>query len=113
MSKHLQEAHEPSQNPTHDAVEQHAHDHKYGPYILVFFGLMALTAVTVSVAGINLGKLTLTVALLIAGVKTVLVGNYFMHIKFDSAIIKVFVAICVLIFITMIGLTFFDLTFRP
>lgn len=92
--------------------EHETHSHGYGIYVLVFFGLLALTAVTVSVAGINLGSLTLTVALVIATIKTVLVANYFMHIKFDNVIFKVFIAVCIIIFATMIGLTFFDLIFR-
>jgi len=97
----------------HSEEHHDSHAHGYGLYVLVFFGLLALTAVTVSVAGINLGSLTLTVALVIASIKTVLVANYFMHIKFDNVIIKVFIAVCVLIFATMIILTFFDLIFRP
>lgn len=97
---------------SHKAEEHEAHSHGYGVYVLVFFGLLALTAVTVSVAGINLGSLTLTVALIIATIKTCLVANYFMHVKFDSPIFKVFIAVCIVIFATMIGLTFFDLIFR-
>jgi len=96
----------------HKEEHHESHSHGYGLYILVFFGLLALTAVTVSVAGINLGSLTLTVALVIATIKTALVVNYFMHVKFDTVIFKVFIAVCVLIFATMIGLTFFDLIFR-
>ncbi len=97
---------------THKEEEHAAHSHGYGIYVLVFFGLLALTAVTVSVAGINLGSLTLSVALIIATVKTCLVVNYFMHVKFDTPIFKVFIAVCIVIFATMIGLTFFDLIFR-
>ncbi|MBS1513703.1 MAG: cytochrome C oxidase subunit IV family protein [Bacteroidetes bacterium] len=95
------------------AIHEHeSHSHEYGVYILVFFGLLALTAITVSIAGLNLGSLTLTVALVIATIKTCLVANYFMHVKFDSPIFKVFIAVCIVIFATMIGLTFFDLIFR-
>lgn len=99
---------------THKEEEHgaHTHSHGYGIFILVFFGLLALTGITVSVAGINLGSLTLTVALVIATIKTCLVVNYFMHVKFDTPIFKVFIAVCIVIFATMIGLTFFDLIFR-
>lgn len=84
----------------------------YGTYIMVWVGLVALTAVTVSVAGLNLGSITLTVALLIASAKTFFVMNYFMHVKFEHTVFKIFIAVCILTFIIMISLTFFDLSFR-
>ncbi|MBP9192154.1 MAG: cytochrome C oxidase subunit IV family protein, partial [Ignavibacteria bacterium] len=62
--------------------------------------------------GINLGSLALTVALMIALVKTMFVVNFFMHVKFDNKIIKLFIGVCMLIFIVVLILTFFDLTFR-
>lgn len=103
---------------THDTkaheheLEHELHATGYGSYILVWLGLLGLTAITVTLAGINLGSLALIVALVIATVKSMLVVNYFMHIKFDTMIFKIFVAICIIIFLTMIILTFFDYTFR-
>jgi cytochrome c oxidase subunit 4 len=84
----------------------------YGTYIMVWLGLVALTAVTVSVAGFEFGGVTIVIALLIATVKSLLVGNYFMHLKFEKAIFKVFIAVCIVIFLVMIILTFADLSFR-
>jgi cytochrome c oxidase subunit IV len=89
-----------------------AHHPRYGINILVWIGLLALTSVTVAVAGINLGSLALTVALVIAIVKSMFVVNFFMHVKFDSKIIKIFLAIGMIVFIIILILTFFDLTFR-
>jgi cytochrome c oxidase subunit 4 len=89
-----------------------AHHMSYGTYIMVWLGLVALTAITVSVAGLNLGAITLTVALLIASAKTILVMNYFMHVKFEHTVFKIFIGVCILTFIIMISLTFFDLSFR-
>ncbi len=93
-------------------AEGHGHTPSYGSYIMVWLGLVALTAITVTIAGIHLGSLTLTAALLIAIVKTIFVGYYFMHIKFDSPIIKIFIVICIFIFLTFWILTFSDLSFR-
>lgn len=89
-----------------------AHHPRYGVNVLVWIGLLGLTSVTVAVAGINLGSLALTVALVIALVKSMFVVNFFMHLKFDSKIIKIFLGICMIVFIIMLILTFFDLTFR-
>jgi len=81
-------------------------------YILVWLGLMVLTSLTVSVAGINLGAYTLLVALTIAAVKVFLVSTIFMHLKFADPIFKIFVAIVVLTLIVIFLLTFLDYFFR-
>lgn len=96
-------------NDDHIAV---AHHPSYGVNILVWVGLIALTCITVSVAGINLGSLALTVALIIAIVKSLFVINFFMHLKFDNKVLKIFLGICMLTFMVVLILTFFDLTFR-
>jgi cytochrome c oxidase subunit 4 len=88
------------------------HSIGYGTYIMVWLGLVALTAVTVSVAGFEFGGITIIIALLIATVKSLLVGNYFMHLKFEKAIFKIFIAVCIVTFLIMIILTFSDLSFR-
>lgn len=96
-----------------DGTHNHAHNPTYGIYILVWLGLIGLTAITVTIAGLDFGPLfTVVSALTIATVKTLLVANYFMHVKFDSRVFKIFILVCIVIFLTMIILTFFDLTFR-
>jgi cytochrome c oxidase subunit 4 len=89
-----------------------SHSIGYGTYIMVWLGLVALTAVTVSVAGFEFGGITVLIALVIATVKSLLVGNYFMHLKFEKAIFKIFIAVCIVTFLIMIILTFSDLSFR-
>lgn len=96
----------------HGAEESHKHFFGYGTNVLVWLGLIGLTALTVAIAGINLSGLTVIVALVIASVKSLMVVNYFMHIKFESRVFRVFILVCIVIFLTMIILTFFDLTFR-
>ena len=88
------------------------HSISYGTLIMVWLGLVALTTMTVSVAGINFGSLTLILALGIAATKTMLVMNYFMHVKFESKMFKVFISVCIVTFIIMITLTFSDLLTR-
>jgi cytochrome c oxidase subunit 4 len=89
-----------------------SHSVSYGTYVMVWLGLVALTAVTASVAGLELGGITIVVALLIAISKSFLVGNYFMHLKFEKAIFRIFVAVCIITFLVIIILTFSDLSFR-
>jgi len=104
-----------SENLTEAHDEGHIaeiHHPSYGVNILVWIGLLSLTSITVAVAGINLGALALTVALVIALVKSMFVVNFFMHVKFDNKIIKIFIGVCMIIFIVVLILTFFDLTFR-
>jgi cytochrome c oxidase subunit 4 len=84
----------------------------YGTYIAVWLGLVALTLITVALAGFNLLYLTVVTALAIAVVKSLLVVNYFMHVRTDSAVFKIFIGVCLATFIIMVVLTFFDITFR-
>jgi len=102
MSEHTQES----------ATHEESHEMTYGTYIMVWLGLVALTAITVTIAGMHLGSLTLIAALVIASVKTVFVVTFFMHVKFDNMTIKVFIFVCLLIFIIIMILTFSDLAFR-
>ena len=89
-----------------------SHSHGYGLYVLVWLGLLALTSITVTVAGIDFGQLTLAIALFIAAVKSSLVINYFMHIKFEEAIFKVFLLVSGLTLLVIFILTFFDVVNR-
>lgn len=85
--------------------------HSYGNYILVWLALMALTAVTVAVAGINLGGLTVATALIIASVKAYLVLTIFMHLKSESKIFRVFVAVALIFLLVSFILLFSDYSF--
>ncbi len=96
----------------HEKHEHKAHHPGYGIYILVWMGLLALTSITVTVAGIDLGAYTLFVALLIAAIKSGLVINIFMHIKFDEPIFKVFLSLSGFTLFVIFLLTFFDVIYR-
>ena len=84
----------------------------YGQYLLTWFGLIALTGITVAVAGIDLGSWVIITALTIAAIKTVLVLNIFMHLKFEDRTFRIFVAVAVLTLTIFIVLTFFDYAFH-
>jgi cytochrome c oxidase subunit IV len=81
---------------------QEHHGPSYGLFILIWIALIGLTSLTVGVAGIDLGIYTVGVALAIACIKAGLVVLYFMHLKFDTPLVKYLVGGCGLIFIGII-----------
>jgi len=85
--------------------------HGYGIYILVWLGLLTLTAVTVAVAGINFGALTIATALVIASVKSYLVLTIFMHLRIEQRVFRIFLLVALFFFIISIVLLFADYSF--
>ncbi|MBK7106445.1 MAG: cytochrome C oxidase subunit IV family protein [Ignavibacteriae bacterium] len=95
--------------------EKHSHENhniSYSKYLLVWVSLIAFTSITVTIAGIDLGDYTLAIALTIAAIKSALVINIFMHIKFEDPIFKVFLSISGFTLIVIFTLTFFDYFYR-
>ncbi|MDK2909684.1 MAG: cytochrome c oxidase subunit [Bacteroidales bacterium] len=84
----------------------------YATQAKVWAALVVLTLVTVATAEVDFAMLTVAVALTIASVKSVLVLLYFMHLKFESRILNIFVIVVMLVFLAMIVFTFFDYIFR-
>ena len=79
----------------------------YRSLLLVLATLITLTLISVSVTRIYLGPLTVSIALLIAAIKSSFVLRIFMHLKFESKmlvimVIAVILLICVVIFITLL-----------
>ena len=62
------------------------------PYYVVAAVLMALLALTVAAALVDLGPFNTPIALAIATAKALLVVWYFMHIRFGGAVLRLFVA---------------------
>jgi cytochrome c oxidase subunit 4 len=94
-----------------ESHQQHQHV-GYGRYILNWLGLLALTCATVTFAGINLGRWIIITALTIASIKSMLVLNIFMHLKYEDRIFRIFVGVAITTFIIFISLTFFDYAFH-
>ncbi len=84
----------------------------YGTYFMIWLSLISLTVLTVSIAGVNFGSIALLIALLIAAIKSGLVINYFMHIKFDDIIFKIFFLVAMATLFAIFVLTSFDIFFR-
>jgi len=81
-------------------------------FVAVWIALLALTAVTVTVAGMHLGRLSILTALAIASVKAGLVLWFFMHLKYEDRLFKVLLLVPIVTLAVIIGLTFFDVLYR-
>jgi cytochrome c oxidase subunit IV len=82
-------------------------------YVCVWVGLLMLTGLTVSMAGRGLGKLSVLVVLVIAGVKSGLILLYFMHLKYERGLLfKLIMPGTILLLVLFIGMVFTDIAFR-
>jgi len=98
-------------NHTQHKEEEH-HIVSYAANIKIWIVLLLLTWITITVAYLDFGNLAVAVALLIATVKAGVVLAYYMHLKFDSKIITLFLLITMAVFASFIILTFFDYAYR-
>ena len=94
----------------HDS--SHEHSHSYAIYILVWLALMALTAITVAVAGMNIGRFTVATAMIIAAFKAYLVLTIFMHLRSETKTFVVFVIVALLFLGISFVLLFSDYSFH-
>jgi cytochrome c oxidase subunit 4 len=74
--------------------------------------LMFLTFLTISVTSYHLAAFSVTVALLIAGTKGFLVLTYFMHLKYESVLLRTLVAMIFVLYAVIILITFIDYAYR-
>ena len=85
----------------------------YPRYILVWVGLVVLTAITVTSASLNVGRVGILIVLAIAAIKSSLVLLYFMNLLFEKRLLlKVLVPIAVCVLAIFIGLTYTDVLYR-
>jgi cytochrome c oxidase subunit IV len=108
--KIMSEYHDPSNvvNPEHA-------DHQIitpATYAIVFVTLLAFTGITVGAAYIDLGIFNPVVALAIASFKAVVVILFFMHVKYQSKLIKLTVGAGFFTFFVLITMTMSDYVSR-
>ena len=77
-------------------------------YLVIFLALMALTAITVAIAFLELGPFNDIAAMGIAITKACLVILYFMHVRHSSRLTKVVVVAGFLWLLFLIGFTMSD-----
>lgn len=102
------------QHEHHDSAthEQALHGLGYGLYILIWIGLVALTGVTVAIAGVDVRQLAVLVAMLVASVKSTLVMAYFMHLKYEPPVFRWMFLVLLVTFAIFMILLFSDVLFR-
>ena len=77
-------------------------------YYAIFTTLMVLTAVTVGIATLDLGRLNVIAALLIAVIKATLVLLYFMHLRYSPRLTWLIVCVAFVWLVILISLTMSD-----
>ena len=88
----------------------HTTEYKVLGRILVL--LMFMTFLTISVTSFNLGAFSVTIALLIAGFKGFMVLSYFMHLKYESLLLRILVGMVFVLFAVIVLITFIDYAYR-
>jgi cytochrome c oxidase subunit 4 len=107
-------AHEVSHDQAHDPRNvtnpEHGEHHLVTPvqYAMVFAALLIGTALTVVAAYIPMGPFNPVVAVGIACTKAVFVILFFMHVKYQSRLIKMTVGLGFLTFIVLVMMTLLD-----
>ncbi len=94
-----------------ESKEHSKHAHGYGLYVLVWLALVTLTGLTAAVAGINFGKLSIVVAIIIAVIKSYLVLTEFMHLKTEQKTFKAFIFVALFFILISLTLLFSDYSF--
>ncbi len=96
------------------AAEAHA---GHGPHVMspgvllgVFASLLALTALTLATARIDLGEWNVVLALAIASVKAALVALFFMHLKYENRFQLVILVTGALFAVLFVAFVTFDTT---
>ena len=93
----------------------HAEVHSHVPLLAVVFGtLIVLTILTVTSAQINFGAdwLNVTVAMGIASVKSWVVLYYFMHLKWETKLTKLYAFLSIPILVLMVLSDILDVAAR-
>ncbi len=85
---------------------------EYSLYGKVLIGLLILTTFTILIPWVNLTAYTVLIALLLASTKAGIVMTYFMHLKVEYSLLRILVITVLLIYATVILLTFSDYVFR-
>jgi len=101
-------------DPSNVVNPEHADHHIVTPvtYSIVFVSLLIGTALTVVAAYIDLGIFNPVVALAIACTKAVIVILFFMHVKYQSNLVKLTVGAGFFTFLVLITMTLSDYVSR-
>ncbi len=92
--------------------EEHStHVVSYKFNIIIWLDLLIFTLITIEIAQFDLLALTVIVALIVASIKTFLVGSYFMHLKFENRFLQLIVVGVAVLFVAVLIVLFSDYLF--
>ncbi|MBP7866841.1 MAG: cytochrome C oxidase subunit IV family protein [Acidobacteria bacterium] len=91
---------------------EHREPVPYGTYVMVWLGLLCLTGVTITAAGLHFGRLSVIVALSVAAVKGSLVVAHFMRLKHEERFFKIMLLLTIATLAVIMILTFADTALR-
>jgi len=86
--------------------ETHIVDYKFNT--LIWIDLLIFTFITIEIAQFDFQALTVVIALIVATIKTYLVGTYFMHLKFENKFLQGIVIGVGLLFLAVLIILFTD-----
>jgi caa(3)-type oxidase, subunit IV len=97
-------------DPANVTNPEHAEHHIVGPktYAIIFVTLLTFTGITVAAAFVNLHIFNPIVALAIASTKAVIVILFFMHVFYQSKLIKMTVGAGFFTFLALVIMTLSD-----
>jgi len=84
----------------------------YRIFAIVWACLLALTGLTIWVAGLHLGNFSTFAAMLLATLKASLVLYFFMHLKYEGTVFKLMALVTIATLTVIILMTFTDIWFR-
>src|SRR5215204_7307651 len=90
----------------------HGHISPKSTYYAIFGALMVLTALTIGVAFVQLGRANFPVAIAIALTKATLVILFFMHVKYSSRLTKMVVGMAFFFLFILLSMTMSDYVSR-
>ena len=90
----------------------HGHIVPYATFVRVWIVLLLLTTVLVLASKLGSEDLAVWCMLTLTPLKVGLVFYFFMHLKYESTLLKGMLAIALAALVVFIGLLFFDIAYR-
>lgn len=84
----------------------------FGKYILIWCALVGLTGLTVAAAGLDFGYPSIVIVLIVAALKSSLVLDYFMHLRYEERFFKLMLLVVIVTLAIILSLTFVDIAYR-
>ena len=102
--------HTDANDPANMTNPEHGEHHIVTPlqYTFVFATLLLFTGITVGIAYVDLGWANPVIALAIASFKAVIVILFFMHVAYQSRLIKMTIAAGFFMFLVLVSMTMSD-----